>query len=113
MFLVLAIVLGSLWAGGLAVSEVGDPANRFAAASSLPSLEPAALRDRASVLGAPAERSGRSGRPAPVLLGLLAATLAFASRVWAGRPGPGVARARALIGRTQLEARAPPALQPA
>jgi hypothetical protein len=48
-----------------------------------------------------------------VLLGMLAAALAVAAGVRAGRSRPDMARSRSLARSTRLEPRAPPSLQPA
>jgi hypothetical protein len=113
VFLVLAMVLVSLWAGGLASSAVGNSADQLAASRSLPGVEPAAPRDRVPALRPPVERPSQSGRLVPVLLGICVAAFAAAYWVCAGRLRSGPARARSLVQFTQLEARAPPRLQPA
>jgi hypothetical protein len=113
VFLVLAMVLASLWAGGLASSAAGNAADQLAASRPLPGLEPAAPRDRAPALRPPDQRPSQSGRLAPVLLGTLAAALAVGCGVGAGRPRPGLAAGRSLVQLTQLAARAPPFLQSA
>jgi hypothetical protein len=112
-FLVLAMVLASLWAGGLASSAAGDAADQLAASRALPGVEPAAPRDRVPALRPPVQRPAQSGRLVPVLLGILAAACAVASGVGAGRLRSGVARAGSLVQLAQGEARAPPFLQPA
>ena len=112
-FLVLAMVLASLWAGGLASSAVGNAADQLAASRSLPGVEPAAPRDRVPALRPPDQRPSQSGRLVPVLLGMLAAALAVGYGVGAGRLRSGLAAGRSLVQRTQLEARAPPSLQSA
>jgi hypothetical protein len=113
VFLVLAMVLASLWAGGLASSAAGNAADQLAASRSLPGLEAAAPRDRVPALRPPDQRPSQSGRLVPVLLGMLAAALAVGYGVGAGRLRSGFAAGRSLVPRTQLEARAPPSLQPA
>jgi hypothetical protein len=112
-FLVLAMVLASLWAGGLASSAAGDAADQLAASRALPGVEPAAPRDRVPALRPPVQRPAQSGRLVPVLLGILAAACAVAYGVGAGRLRSGVARAGSLVQLAQGEARAPPFLQPA
>jgi hypothetical protein len=112
-FLVLAMVLASLWAGGLASSAAGDAADQLAASRALPGLEPAAPRDRVPALRPPVQRPAQSGRLVPVLLGILGAACAVASGVGAGRLRSGVARAGSLVQLAHGEARAPPSLQPA
>jgi hypothetical protein len=112
-FLVLAMVLASLWAGGLATSAAGNAADRLAAGGSLPGVEPAVPRDRVPALRPPDQRPSQSGRLVPVLLGILAAAVAAAHGVGAGRLRSGPAAGRSLVQLTQLAARAPPSLQPA
>jgi hypothetical protein len=110
---VLAVLLGSLWAGGLAVPAAGRPAGQLTAGASLPGIEPAALPDRVPALRPSAERPDPGGRLLPLLLGLLAASLTAASGVPARRRRSGLARAWSPILRAHLEPRAPPFLQPA
>ncbi|HET7518687.1 MAG TPA: hypothetical protein VFN05_13540, partial [Actinomycetes bacterium] len=59
-FVVVAVLLGSLWAGGLAVPAAGGPAGQLTAGASLPGIEPAALPDRVPALRPTAERSSLS-----------------------------------------------------
>jgi hypothetical protein len=110
---VLAVLLGSLWAGGLAAPAAGDPATQLTASASLPGLEPAVPPDRAPALRPPAERPNPGGRLVPLLLGMLVAWVTVAFGVRAGRPRPGSARARSLHPAAPHGARAPPHLQPA
>jgi hypothetical protein len=112
-FLVLAMVLVSLWAGGLAASAAGNAADQLATSGSLPGVEPAAQRDRVPALRPPDQRPSQSGRLVPVLLGMLAAAFAAAYGFAAGRLRSGFAAGRSLVQRTQLAARAPPFLQSA
>ena len=112
-FLVLAMVLASLWVGGLVSSAAGNSADRLAAGRSLPGVEPAAPPERVPALRPPVQRSIQSGRLAPVLLGMLAAAFAVVHGVGAERLRAGLAAARSLVQLTQLEARAPPSLQSA
>lgn len=112
-FLVLAMVLASLWAGGLASSAVGNAADQLAASGSLPGVEPAAPRDRVPALRPPDLRPSQSGRLVPVLLGMLAAALTVGCGVGAGRLRSGLAAGRSLVQLTQHAARAPPSLQSA
>jgi hypothetical protein len=112
ILLALAVVLGSLWVGGLAARPADAP-DRLAAIHTQLGIEPATLRDRAPALRPPVGRSDPSGRLVPVLLGMLAATLVAADGMRAGRSRPGMARARSLARSTRLEPRAPPFLQPA
>jgi hypothetical protein len=111
--LVLAMVLASLWAGGLTASAAGNPADQLAASRSLPGVEPAAPRDRVPALRPMIQRPSQSGRLVPVLLGIVATALAVAYGGGAGRLRSGLAAARSLVQVTQLEARAPPFLQSA
>jgi hypothetical protein len=113
MFLVLAMVLASLWAGGLASSTAGRSADQLAASRAVPGVEAAAPRDRVPALRPPVQRPIQSGRLVPLLLGMLATTLAVAYGVGAGRLRSGLARARSLVQLAQGAARAPPFLQPA
>jgi hypothetical protein len=113
VFLVLAMVLASLWAGGLASSAVGDSADQLAASRSLPGIEPAAPTDRVPALRPPVQRPAPSGRLLPVLLGMVAAAFTVAYGVGAGRLRSRLAAARSLVRLAGLEARAPPSLQPA
>ena len=110
---VLAVLLGSLWAGGLAVPAAGGPAGQLTAGASLPGIEPAALPDRAPALRPSVERPGPDGRLLPLLLGMLLAALAAPFGLPARRRGPNPARAGSLLRCTRREARAPPSLQPA
>ena len=112
-FLVLAMVLASLWAGGLASSAAGNAADQLAASGSLPGVEPAAPRDRAPALRPPDQRPSQSGRLVPVLLGMLAAALTVGYGAGAGRLRSGMAAGRSLVQLTQRAARAPPFLQSA
>jgi hypothetical protein len=113
MVLVLAVLLGSLWAAGLATPAAGNAADQLAASRSLPGLEAAAPRDRVPALRPPDQRPSQSGRLVPVLLGMLAAALTVGFGVGARRLRSGLAAGRSLVQRTQLEARAPPSLQSA
>ena len=112
-FLVVAMVLVSLWAGGLASSAAGDAADQLAAGRFLPGLEPAAPRDRVPALRPPDQRPSQSGRLVSVLLGSLAAVLTVGCGIGAGRLRSGLAAGRSLVQLTQLAARAPPFLQSA
>jgi hypothetical protein len=112
VLLALAVVLGSLWVGGLAVRPA-DTADRLADIHTQPGFEPAVLRDRAPALRPPVGRSDPSGRLVPVLLAVLAAALAVVGGMRVGRSRPGMARARLLARSIRLEPRAPPSLQPA
>jgi hypothetical protein len=102
-FLVLAMVLASLWAGELVSSAAGSSADLLAASHSLPGVEPAAPPDRVPALRPPVQRSTQSGRLVPVLLGMLAAAFTVVHGVGAGRLRSGLAAARSLVQLTQLE----------
>ncbi|HEX5878704.1 MAG TPA: hypothetical protein VF468_10330 [Actinomycetota bacterium] len=112
MFLVLAVVLGSLWAGGLA-ARAADSADQLAAIHLQPGAEPAVLGDRAPVLRPPVGRSEPGGRLVPLLLGLLAASVVVAYGVPARRRRSGSAPARSLVLSAPRGPRAPPHLRPA
>jgi hypothetical protein len=108
VLLVLAVLLGSLWTGGLVAAAAGNPAG-LAAIHPQAGIQPAALRDRPLVVRPPLERPGPQGRLV-LLLGALAATLVAAHGPLAGRRRPGLARGRSLVGSMPLAARAPPHL---
>ena len=112
-FVVVAVLLGSLWAGGLAVPAAGGPAGQLTAGASLPGIEPAALPDRVPALRPSTERPGPDGRLLPLLLGLLTASLTVAAGVPARRRRSGRALARPLGLSAPRGPRAPPPLQPA
>jgi hypothetical protein len=113
VYLVLAMVLASLWAGGLAASAAGRSADQVAASRAVPGVEAAAPRDRVPALRPPVQRLTQSGRLVPLLLGVLATALAVAYGLGAGRLRSGLARARSLVQLAQGAARAPPFLQSA
>jgi hypothetical protein len=113
VFLALAVVLVSLWTGGLAASSAGNPADYLAASRAQLGIQPAALRNPAPALRPAAERPGPRGRLVPLLLATLAAALAGACRWRAAAQRPGLARPGSRACSTPLEARAPPHLQPA
>ena len=110
---VLVVLLGSLWAGGLVVPAAGGPTGQLTAGASLPGIEPAALPDRTPALRPAAERPGPDGRLLPPLLGLLAASLAVTCGVGARRRRSSFAPARPLVLPSSRGPRAPPRLQPA
>jgi len=112
ILLALAVVLGSLWVGGLA-ARPADTADRLAAIHTHPGIEPATLGDRAPGLRPPVGRSDPSVRLVPVLVGVLVAALAIAGGMRVGRSRPGMVRGRSLARSTRLQPRAPPSLQPA
>jgi hypothetical protein len=111
ILLVLAVLLASLWVGGLFASAAGDTALGLAAGRAQPGIQPAALRDRA-LASRPVEQPNPQGRVAP-LLGALAAALAAAHRLLAGWLGRYPTRGRSLVRSSPPAARAPPHLQPA
>jgi hypothetical protein len=112
VLVVLAVLLGSLWTGGLVAGAAGNPAE-LAANHPQAGIQPAALRDRPLVVRPPVERPGPQGRLVPLLLGALAAALVAAYGVLSGWLRPGLARGWSLVGSTPLAARAPPHLQSA
>jgi len=112
VLLVLAVLLASLWTGGLVASTAGDAADGLATSRAQPGIQPAALRDRALALRRPVDRPGPQGRLVPLLLGALAAVLA-ARRLLAGWLRPCLTRGRSLVRSSPLAARAPPHLQSA
>jgi hypothetical protein len=110
-FLVLAMVLASLWAGGWLVSSAaGSSADQLTDGRSPPGIAPAAPRDRVPALRPPDQRSRQSGRLVPILVGLVAAACAVVYGPGAGRLRSVLAGARPLVQLTRLEARAPPSL---
>jgi hypothetical protein len=111
VFLVLAVVLVSLWTHGLTAPSAGNPSDFLATSRSQPGIQPAALRDAAQALRPAAERPGPRGRLLP-LLAILGAAVAGGCWRWAGQGG-GLARAGSHACVTPLQARAPPPLQPA
>jgi hypothetical protein len=110
---VLAVLCGSLWAGGLAVPAAGGPAGQLTAGASLLGIEPAALPDRTPALRPSAERPSPGGRLLPLLLGLLTASLVVTHGAGARRRRSGLAPARPLVLSAPRGPRAPPRLQPA
>jgi hypothetical protein len=112
VLVVFAVLLGSLWAGGLVAAAAGNPAELAASHPQL-GIQPAALRDRLLVVRPPMERPGPQGRLVPLLLGALAAALVAAHGLLARWLRPGLARGRWLVRSAPLAARAPPHLQSA
>ena len=102
---VLAVVLGWLWVGGLAASAAGTPTDELTMSRPLLVLDPA--------LRPAAERPDLGGRLVPLVLGLVVAALAASFGLGARRPRPGPVPVRSLLWSTHREARAPPSLQPA
>jgi hypothetical protein len=112
MLLVLAVLLGSLWTGGLVAATAGSPTELATHHRQL-GIQPAALRDRLLVARQPVERPGPQGRLVPLLLGALAAALVAAHGPRAECRRAGLARGGSLVGSARLAARAPPHLQSA
>jgi hypothetical protein len=112
-FLVLAMVLASLWAGGRAVSVAGNRSGELAGSASLPGIESAALPDRLPAVRPSAERPDAAGRLLSLLLGLVAASLTVAFGIAARQRQSGVAPARPPVLSAPQGPRAPPRLQPA
>ena len=111
VFLVLAVVLVSLWTGSLTAPSAGNPADYLATSRSQPGIQPATFRDSVPALRPTTERPDPRGRVP--LLATLAAAVAGACwwRAAAQRRGPAGAGSR--ICSTPRPARAPPHLQPA
>lgn len=110
-FLVLAVLLATLWTGGLVASTAADSAHGLGTGQAQPGVQPAALRDRA-LASRPAAQPGPQGRVLP-LLGALAAALAAAHRLLAVWLRPRLTRGHLLARSGPLAARGPPHLQPA
>ena len=110
---VLAVLLGSLWAGGLAVPAADGHAWRLAGGASPPGVELAALPDRAPALRPAAERPELGGRLLPLLAAVLAASVAVAGRAYGRRGRSRLAPARPPVRSASRGPRAPPRLQPA
>jgi hypothetical protein len=111
--MVLAVLLGSLWAGSVAAPAAGDPAGQLASSAWLPGLEPAALPDRVPALRPSAERPDPGGRLLPLLLGLLTAAVAVAHGTPARRRRSRWDRVLVPARSAPRGPRAPPRLQPA
>jgi hypothetical protein len=111
--LVLAVLLGSLWTGGLVASAAGNPADHLTARRSLLGIEPATPPAGGPTLRPAVDRPSRSGRLVKVPLGMVAAALAVAYGRYGRRPRSSWARARSLVQSARLHARAPPSLQSA
>lgn len=111
---VLAILLGSLWACSLGAPGQGTPVDQLTASRSLLGLEAAVLPERVPALYPLAERPEPGGRLLPLLLGLLAGSLTAAGGVPTRRRPSGRGRsARLLVLAAPWGPRAPPRLQPA
>jgi len=85
---VLAVLLGSLWAGVLGASGPGTPVDQLTASRSLLGLEAAVLPERVPALYPSAERPEPGGRLLPLLLGLLAASSPSPTACSPGGAGP-------------------------
>jgi hypothetical protein len=109
---VLAVLLGSLWAGVLGASGPGTPAVQLTASRSMLGLGAAVLPDRAPALRPSAEPPDPGGRLLPLLLGLLGVSLAVAGGVPARRRRSSLP-ARLPVLAVPRGPRAPPRLQPA
>lgn len=110
---VLALLLGSLWASGAAAPAAGNAGGQLASSASLPGIGPAALPDRIPALRPSAERPDPGGRLLPLLGALLAASLTVASGVPARRRRSSLTPARPPVLSAPRGPRAPPRLQPA
>ena len=110
---VLAVLLGSLWAGSRAVSATGNLSGQLAGGASLPGIESAALPDRVPAVRPPAERSDSGGRLLSLVLGLVAGSLTVAFGVPARRRRSGLEPAWSPVLSARQGPRAPPRLQPA
>jgi hypothetical protein len=111
---VLAVLLGSLWAGGLASSTAGGTAGQLTASRPLLGVEAAALPDRPPALRPSTERPDPTGRLLPLLGGLLAGSLAVVSGARDRRRRSGPTPARSPVLSARQGPRAPPRrLQPA
>ena len=108
---VLAVVLGWLWVGGLAGAAAGAPTDELTMSRPPLVLDPAVPPGRAPALRPAAERPDPGGRLVPLVLGLVVAALAASFGLGARRPRPGPVPVRSLLWSTHLEARAPPFLQ--
>ena len=110
---VLAILLGSLWACALGASGPGPPMDQLTASRSLLGLEPAALPDRAAAQHPSAERPDPAGRlMLPLLLGLVAASITIANRLPTRRRQSSRTPAWSPLLAAPRGPRAPPRLQP-
>jgi hypothetical protein len=105
---VVAVLLGSLWAGVLGASGAGNPADQVTASRLLLGVEAAVLPDRAPALRPSAERLESGGS---LLLGMVLAALAAALALCPQRLRSALALVGSLVRSTQLEARAPPHFQ--
>ena len=113
LVVVLAVLLGSLWAGGGAAPAARLPPGQLADRAPLPGIEAAALPDRIPALRPSVQRPGPGGRLLPLLFGLLVAAFAAAHGVPARRRRSGQASAGSLVLTAPRGPPAPPFLQPA
>ena len=102
---VVAVLLGSLWAGVLGASGAGNPADQLTPSRLLLGVEAAVLPDRAPALRPSAERPEAGGS---MLLGMVLGALAAAFVLRPGRLRSDLALGELLVRSTQLKARAPP-----
>jgi hypothetical protein len=109
---VLALLIGSLWASGAAAPAVGNAGDQLASSASLLGIGPLPLPDRLPALRPAAERPDPRGRLLPLLLGLLAASLVVACGVGARRRRSSLGPARSPVLSASRGPRAPPRLQP-
>jgi hypothetical protein len=110
---VLAVLLGLVWAGAPTASGAGSPVDRMASSGSTLGVEAAVPPDRAPVLRPTAERPDRGGRLLPLLLGMVVAALVASLGPGARWLRSGLAPVGPLARPPRLDARAPPTLQPA
>jgi hypothetical protein len=106
---VLAMLLGSLWAGALAA---GTSAGQLTATRAGLGADASVPPDRAPALRPAPERPDPGGRLLPLLLGLLAAVLGVTSGLRPRPSGLELGPAGPLAWPGQRAARAPPSLQP-
>jgi hypothetical protein len=109
----LALVLGSLWIGGLAAAAVGDVSEYLATEHAQQRMQSAVLPDLVVVLRPAPERFSSFGRLERLLLAVLVSAGAAGDRRRVAGPRPGLTRAGSRVCSTPLQARAPPCLQPA
>jgi hypothetical protein len=108
---VLAVLLGTLWVGGLAARSTDDPTDQLTVSRPALGVEAAVPPQRAPALRPSPERPDPGGRLDPLLLGMLAAVAA--GHRPSARRRSARARAASPVWSNQREARAPPSLQPA
>ena len=108
----LALMLGSLWVGGLATTSAGDPSD-YLAKRAQQRMQSAALPDLVVALRPAPERSGSFGRLVRSPLAVLVAACAAGYWRRAAGPRPGLTRVKPRACSAPRQARAPPCLQPA